>query len=600
MIINRKIITFILTIFMPFLFISSDHFLRNKIKIHKKTNKKIDIKISKKSSKQKYNANLLINLLNIYNYLNTIQYKQKNLLKQIDDSSYNTIQKHAAIKHKYIKHANTIINDSDNSLKEENKKINKIISLIKIHPFTYQYFLSINNYIIPNYDFFTKSSHTNKYNYDKIKNHLYKINKTSNLNNISISTEEAAFSLKQISKTNSTLLYVVTKDFEFKANIICFNNKINSFQFMKLKNKTNSNIKKGIKNNYFRNDTYQSKNTDNKEKYDYIKRLSLTSYVSNINYPKYFNKHTTECFKTHLNIKNVKSFNENQTTYILFPIISGIILDSILIGIGGIPKLLKIIRKKPPWQPLPEELEFRDEYKKRVGQDIKESNNYKRWSTKALPATSKSTHEHITIRGPENSELLPSETKTQYCALCQGSISGVKVAGEDKFGIKKGETFITLGLKKIRRSNIQYVNMHQLTVNMDSTDNTFFISIKNEDEYHFSFNRIPWESNRDIYNTSKIITSNLIEYDSEGNKHKGPEVHLLLLSRKDGIQQYVDHEITTASNRKVVWKRFLEKYVIVSPYMQDNNEIDAIHLPTDGCQLKLKTIWSEDLYRRYE
>ena len=136
-------------------------------------------------------------------------------------------------KNRYSKETDATISNSVQRLKDEDKKINTIISVIKIHPYTYQAYLNKDGIIIPNIDFFinNENSITNLKS-SKISNNLYTIGNTNpSINSVSLATEEATFSAKAISKSGMSLTRAVFSNISFTAKIITFNTKINGFQF---------------------------------------------------------------------------------------------------------------------------------------------------------------------------------------------------------------------------------------------------------------------------------------------------------------------------------------------------------------------------------
>ena len=279
-----------------------------------------------------YTTNTLVNNLNsIRDYLGEIQTKQKTLLDDINDSAFHTIQKHGAIKHKYIHHANTIIDDADASLKKEVPLLKDIAIIISVHPYNYEYYLSVKHYIIPNYNFFiTKNANTNNKIDRSIDNLSYVLAKKNSLNNISLASEEATFSTKKIATTSSKILTAAFRDYHFNANIICFNIENNSFEFQKLpsKNTIKNKLSSVNKNKFLK---FNNKTKINS--LSYLNKSSLFSLFStNNDYPNYFNYHKNECFKTHLQFGNIRKFSDNKITYILMPFAS-IITAGLIVGL---------------------------------------------------------------------------------------------------------------------------------------------------------------------------------------------------------------------------------------------------------------------------
>ena len=218
---------------------------------------------------------IINDLFYISKYIDDIVRKQSSLLNNINNSAFHTIQKHALIKHKYIHHANIIITDSNVSLEREKVTIDNILPIIRNHPYTYQYYLNIKNYTIPNISFFIKNKSNKKYLITDIRHKLSYVNNTSNnLNSISFNSEKVVFGTEAISKAGFYILTPAFKDYHFKANIICYNCAKNLFKFMKL----TKNDPQNIIHNYIIDN-------EKKNKLNNMNRVSLVNSISKINYP---------------------------------------------------------------------------------------------------------------------------------------------------------------------------------------------------------------------------------------------------------------------------------------------------------------------------
>ena len=295
----------------------------NKLNIMDRSNSKININYNSASSEQNNSAYDLMNSLNyVKNYLSEIMDKQTSLLYKINHSAFHTIQTKSAlfIKHKYIHHANSIINKSNESLYDEYTELNNIIPILMIHPENYQPYLNEMNYIIPNINFFIKDKKDINNQNNSIKTNIYNIVNSNNLNKISLASEEATFSTKEITKSGSAIMVATFKDYHFNANIISFNKNKNLFEFMDIAKKTSDT--KNEKKAKFLN--LNLKNNNNS--FLYQNRIFLTNLTSNNNkrsniYPRNFDLHEKECFKTKLNFKDSKSYSKNKLTYIGLPVI---------------------------------------------------------------------------------------------------------------------------------------------------------------------------------------------------------------------------------------------------------------------------------------
>ena len=331
--ISRKNLKFIIFSFSLVVFLLVKLFSFNNLTKAKDLNRpdqNLHLNSNYNFTRTKSTGTLYYNLDNLNLYLSVVQDKQKQLLKEINGSAFHTIEKHAAIKHKYIHHANTIINDSNTSLKKENTLIEKILPFIANHPYTYNAYLNKAGLIIPNIDFFIKKNLIQDNSSNNITNISYNINSFTNLNNISTEIEEDTFNTKKLTKSSSAILNIIFRDYYFKANIIWFNVHSNLFEFKKLyKNKAKQNKLYKINKAQF----IKSYSNKNHTILNYISKSNLTYLLSNYTYPGYFNLHTKECFKTHLIFGKIRKVSSNIVTYFVIPIFSTLIASTVVLAI---------------------------------------------------------------------------------------------------------------------------------------------------------------------------------------------------------------------------------------------------------------------------
>ena len=578
---NLKFIIFsisIITLFAIGSIIFTNKIVRNSN--IKKTDVKILVTNNYKSIDNPSVYNLIRNLSNISNYLNVIQYKQETLLNKINNSAFHTIQKHAAIKHKYINHANSFINDGNKSLKKENKLIVEILSILKNHPGTYQYYLAKYRYTIPNLNFFVNYNYINKVKTNNIKNYSYKVSNYVNLNSISYASEEAVFGTKEISKTNSAIIDAASKDYEFKANIISYNFKTNSFDFINSTKTNNNNKNKFVTNNPQQSNLISLNNNN-------IKVNGHNNQLDNIfstnNKPTNINTYNNICFKTHLNIWNAKSFNKNQTTYILFPFLSGIVLNLVIIGIGGgIQKIINIKEKS--------RLKIQNIRVSEISSDdepLRTAKYYNKIRNNRYSNWKKNGNNND---GPSNiitTVVESHEGEQNGCILNSGSLHRIREAKENKFNIKLNEHMTTLPItESLDVSDIDGSTTisRKITIYSKENKNTIPINIMGENNHMLKMDRDT--KRRLIYSSPEIITTNMIcVSDVTGDNIRGKEVHLIRLSPRNGTED-------KAEDGSIVIK-----YVNVTGLIHRENVNEyVLHAPVEGCSLKLEIIKGTEIW----
>ena len=284
-------------------------------------NKKLVQKVNSINNKlnEEPNNKLLIDKISkVNNYLSTIQEKQSKLLKMVINSSFVILQRSSffKIKHTYLKQATKIISESNQTLAKESFKLTTIINLIKLHKYDYSFYLNKDKLVIPTFDFFYQKS-INKYNNNNsILNSNYYINKTNSLNKIGSAAENNYIGAAQITKSTATILYIFTKDYKFKGNVICYNELNNQFQ---LANDIFNSSIKNKKVSDLENNTFINKNKLNlsslNKKQIYTSKIRLTNILTteNNNIMK-FNYHN-ECFHTYYDIRNVYAGSKNICSY---------------------------------------------------------------------------------------------------------------------------------------------------------------------------------------------------------------------------------------------------------------------------------------------
>ena len=248
----------------------------------------------------------------------------------------------------YSKEAVANINNSIKKLQYEDKKINSIISVIKIHPYTYQTYLNNDGIIIPNIDFFIneeKSITILKTN--RISNNLYAIgNSNPSINNVSLSTEEATFGAKAISKSVMSLGKAIFRNIIFSTNIITFNTKLNEYQFFRtvttkgkyysVKTRISRNNLAKTNNSVFAKPVHsQLNNLSNLSPYRIILAKSISKYYylltdcDNVS----GNNYSSNNISVHNNIFKFKNRNLSYSLLIICPLIFIPLLIHFSIGI---------------------------------------------------------------------------------------------------------------------------------------------------------------------------------------------------------------------------------------------------------------------------
>ena len=269
--------------------------------------------------------------------------------KKTKESELANFSKHLKHVHRYEDQTSATIDNSDNSLIQENKRISEIISIIKDHPYNYGYYLNSNGYIIPNLNFFINyntSSGLNNINRKKsnISSTVYNINKiNSTFNSISLMTEEAVVNAKGISSGGSSIYAASFKKVTFQAKIITYDSTTNSYKYAtptatkKLpmdiihKSPKQELINSGRIENY--NNIYPIVNhlySFNTNRIDLSKVESSFDIIPAINIlsplPSYFNTHVGVVAKPGVKYNKIIQFDNNFSLYIptiiLLPILS--------------------------------------------------------------------------------------------------------------------------------------------------------------------------------------------------------------------------------------------------------------------------------------
>ena len=139
--------------------------------------------------------------------------------------------------HRYADQTRITIDNSTNSLIEENKIISKIILIIKSHPYTYVPYLNKKRLSIPNIGFFMNKNHfMNSKNLNSgignISNNEYCINQNNTtINSISLMVEEDGIDAKKVSAVGSSIYGSAFKKITFEAKTVIFDTSSNSFKY---------------------------------------------------------------------------------------------------------------------------------------------------------------------------------------------------------------------------------------------------------------------------------------------------------------------------------------------------------------------------------
>ena len=484
--------------------------------------------------------NLLHNIKSVGNYLDIIISKQKSLLNKINCTIFHTLRmkKNLFINHKYIGQANTIIKLSDNSLDIEKKILRNIYLIIRNHQYNYSFYLEKNHYIVPYFDFFINNRLSNFNKSENINNYSYKIKKTDNLNNISINTEEVYFGTKKISKTSTTLINTIFKNYNFRANIISFNYLTHSFEFKRIIKKSkiikiNTN-KSNVLNNKFLSKKQTYKNTTNK----YLNKLFLDSLFSINNYQKKFDYHFKECFRTYLDINNVELFSKNKVTYIVFPIIIGIITDSIIIVTGLVGQKISNIIKSIKNKKLLQEKRIHENWMYNVETTILNRND---------------------IMAP----------RVPYVSLLDTiSKNGIRNAPESRYSIEKSQTIATFNVGSTMETDTSGKSTFEQHIYLDFDGSVNLISIEIEhDESHYRLGFIKDETKPNYYKTRKIETKILNKKFKKVNNKK---VKVIKLHNSEKYDENTESH-----------------YLNITNYLQKFNDTNIIYLPTTERKLDL-------------
>ena len=357
-------------------FINSINSIKNSPYIKITSTKTIKNNERQNISYSSFSSNTIINnLTSVKNYISDdVITKQNILLKSIVGGDYN--HKHYKKSqiawfnnstgigiNRYTKQAKAIINNSNECLKLENKEIKKIIIAVKIHPYTFSFYLNKNNTIIPNINFFIQNNNSNNYTilnskFSNIHNSTYELNiNNPNINKISETSEENTIGAQNIKLIGSGLLKVVFQNINFKAKIITFNFSENRYQFANIASSSNSqyyNNLKSLKKNKLIDKlsdiskatifTYNNSSLSN----------TLTSLVSFNNEIKntsnhseyslndnYLNKYSIDFGNANINYNHIRQFKYNKNLY--YAIIFAITWPIIVLPIVSTPISISLV-----------------------------------------------------------------------------------------------------------------------------------------------------------------------------------------------------------------------------------------------------------------
>ena len=365
---NNKVIIGIVSCFI---LVSSGSSIASFIKIHNFKNSKntISLNITNSSNNEKILNNksiesvtsLLNNLNYIYRYINstviikekllrlsilgglydnTAKYKNDKKRKSSELAQFSNALKHV---HRYADQTRATIDNSINSLDKESGVISQIISIVKDHPYTYNFYLEMKKVSIPNIGFFIKSHASTSFNNLDLKtsditNNSYGINtNNTNLNNIAFSSEEDAVNAHTICADGSSIYAAAFKKITFQAAIITFNNTLNSFEYEtptaveKINNITPSSaqlnsetseisnvnyLKKSNSSYFYKSSTILSVlNSSLNNEYDLFRQVLPVPEIPNY-LPDYFKKNILNVANAKVQYNKISEFNNNKSLYI--------------------------------------------------------------------------------------------------------------------------------------------------------------------------------------------------------------------------------------------------------------------------------------------
>ena len=340
-----------ITYFIQF-FKSSDNQYGNET-ISKQSNKDVSNNHNYKSS-----YNIVLNLTYVEEYISKYVIQKQRLLKLLilggrfnkndknskkyKESELGWISNNIRRVNRYAYQTKATIDNSNESLKSENKLISKIINIIKEHPYTYEEYLDINKYIIPSISFFMNVDNfiNPKHLKPEIKNifnNTYNIiNNNSDLNCIAENIDNETLSVRKLSLGGSSLAKVTLNKVTFCAKIITFNSSTNSYKYaVPTSNDTINDLsknKKLLKKINLNRDTFTYLNKEILTKtttlYDNIPWNTIIKY--DIGYlPKYFNTHISVVARSTVKYNKIIQYKKNKLLYSLI-IISPFISTSIL------------------------------------------------------------------------------------------------------------------------------------------------------------------------------------------------------------------------------------------------------------------------------
>ena len=267
-------------------------------------------------------------------------------------------------KNRYVKQAVATINNSKNSLNEENNVISQIIPILKAHPYTYTYYLSKQRLIIPNIGFFINpfSSLNSNMQTSGISNNVYNINNNnSNLNGVAFNSEEQGLGAQAISSAGSSLSKVWFHQISFKAKIITFDKNTNSYQYAvpTTRNTNNVTYTSSLKSNIIKTDSQSISENNNpsnnslylnsnsnllSQMYSLLSKKSQSfSSINNNNIPSNFNKHDGVYAMATIKYDSITEFKHNQLWYYWA---IGIIIGNPAVVITSFSILRKILDRK--------------------------------------------------------------------------------------------------------------------------------------------------------------------------------------------------------------------------------------------------------------
>ena len=185
-------------------------------------------------------------------------------------------------KKRYSQQVKATINNSKVSLIAEDKVLNKIISIIKEHPYTYSSYLNKDKLVIPDINFFINNGNSLSTNNldsktSNISNDTYSIDNNTSFNGVALSSEEQVVNAKAITAAGSSLSKVWFHQISFKAKILTFDTTTNNYKYAKA---TSIDVSDNAISRPLLNNNWVNANNSQITKYNALSLNNLRYFVS--------------------------------------------------------------------------------------------------------------------------------------------------------------------------------------------------------------------------------------------------------------------------------------------------------------------------------